>query len=125
MSAFNRFSAAVLRRLIGVLLILLTLLWANPAAALTSSTSAETAQLFELHCAGCHLNGGNIVRRGKTLKQKALKRNGVDSEAAIATLITRGKGIMPAFADRLSEDEIAALSRYVLEQAAVDWQASP
>ncbi|MBD0335178.1 MAG: c-type cytochrome [Cyanobacteria bacterium Co-bin13] len=119
--------AAAVRCLVGVVLVLLVL-GANPAAAVAdpaaSPAPAETAPLFELHCAGCHPNGGNIIRRGKTLKQKALKRNGVDSEAAIAALVSQGKGIMPAFAERLSADEIAALSHYVVEQAAAGWQAS-
>lgn len=97
----------------------------EPAAVLAESVvgpAGESAQLFELHCAGCHPGGGNIVRRGKTLKQKALTRNGVDTEDAIATLIRNGKGVMSAFGDRLSEAEINTLARYVLDQAAVDWK---
>jgi cytochrome c6 len=99
-------------------------LWALPFPALADPApelAAPASQLFEIHCAGCHPGGGNIIRRGKTLKQKALKRNGVETEAAIATLIHQGKGIMPAFADRLSEAEIAALAAYVLEQAEAGW----
>lgn len=80
------------------------------------------ARLFEYYCAGCHPNGGNIIRRGKTLKQRALTRNGYDSAEAIATLIAQGKNNMSAFSDRLSPDEIQALARYVLAQAAVNWR---
>lgn len=79
------------------------------------------ARLFEIHCAGCHINGGNIVRRGKTLKLKALQRNQVDSEDAIAHLVTQGKGNMPAYTDRLSQVEIQAVAAYVLEQAQAGW----
>jgi cytochrome c6 len=98
---------------------------ADPAEALVTdlplAESAETAALFELHCAGCHAQGGNIVRRGKTLKQKALVRNGYSQTAAISQLITEGKGAMPAYADRLSAGEIEAIAQYVLQQAESGW----
>lgn len=84
---------------------------------------AETApQLFEVHCAGCHPNGANIIRRGKNLKQKALKRYGYTSVDAIATLITNGKGLMSPYGDLLSEDDITNLANYVREQAMSNWQ---
>lgn len=84
--------------------------------------STQGAQIFEVHCVGCHLNGGNIVRRGKTLKLKALQRNGIDSVASIAQLVTNGKGNMSAYRDRLSEAEIQTVAAYVLEQAQKNWQ---
>lgn len=80
------------------------------------------ASVFEAHCAGCHINGSNIVRRNKTLKLKALQRNQVDSLEAISQLVTNGKGNMPAYHDRLNEDEIRAVAAYVLEQAEKDWR---
>ena len=84
---------------------------------------AETApQLFDVHCAGCHPNGANIIRRGKNLKQKALKRHGYTSVDAIATLITNGKGLMRPYGDLLSEDESTTLADYVWDQAASNWQ---
>lgn len=104
------------------LLSLLCGLWflMQPMAFASEPTTAT--QLFEVHCAGCHVNGGNIIRRGKTLKQAALKRNGVDTAEAIATLITNGKGNMPAYRDRLTPEEIDALTTYVLERAAQNWR---
>ncbi|MEL7227394.1 MAG: c-type cytochrome [Cyanobacteria bacterium J06576_12] len=92
----------------------------------TSSVAwAETApELFEVNCAGCHPNGANIIRRGKSLKQKALNRHGYTSVGAIATLITNGKGLMSAYGDRLSEDDITTLANYVLDQAAINWQSA-
>lgn len=82
----------------------------------------DGAQVFELHCAGCHLNGGNIVRRGKNLKQKALTRNDVDSLEKIIALVANGKGNMSAYRDRLSPQQIEDVSAYVLKQAASDWR---
>jgi cytochrome c6 len=81
----------------------------------------QAAALFELQCSGCHINGGNIIRRGKNLKLKALQANHVDSQAAISAMITNGKGIMSAYADRLSPAEIELLASYVLEQANAGW----
>jgi cytochrome c6 len=81
----------------------------------------QGAQVFSVHCAGCHVNGGNIVRRGKNLKLKTLERNGLDSVEAIAQLVTNGKGIMSAYGDRLTEVEIQNVSAYVLEQAEQGW----
>ena len=80
------------------------------------------AKIFEVHCAGCHLNGGNIVRRGKNLKQKALKKYGMDSIDAIANIVTNGKNNMSAYKDRLNEQQILDVSAYVLEQAQKDWR---
>jgi cytochrome c6 len=87
-----------------------------------AADSAQGVRLFQVHCAGCHPAGGNIIRRGKTLKQKALHRNGMDSMDAIVDLATNGKNNMSAFSDRLSPEEIEAVSAYVLQQAATGWR---
>lgn len=110
-----------MKQILIVLLITLTVVaigFNSPVAA--DTTNAE--QIFGVHCAGCHVNGGNIVRRGKTLGQKALKKYGMDSHEAIANLVTNGKNNMPAYKDRLSEQQIKDVSAYVLEQAEQGWR---
>ncbi len=102
-----------------ILLIALIFTFSRPALA---ADTANGAKIFSVQCAGCHLNGGNIVRRGKTLKTKALKRNGMDSLEAIVSLTTNGKNNMPAYNDRLSTQAIEDVSAYVLEQAEKDWR---
>lgn len=93
------------------------------ASGLPASASQPRAEeLFTIQCAGCHRNGKNVIRRGKNLKLRALQRNGVDSVEAIATLVTNGKGIMSAYGDRLSPDDIDLLAHYVWGQAQKDWQ---
>ncbi|NJM48632.1 MAG: c-type cytochrome [Alkalinema sp. RU_4_3] len=88
------------------------------------AAETQTApQLFEAQCAGCHAGGGNIIRRGKNLKLKALVKNHVDTEEAITALITKGKGNMSAYGDRLTPEEITMLAAYVLDQAQQDWKA--
>ena len=98
--------------------ILLVFAWSAPVA-LADGDSGD--QLFETHCSGCHLNGGNIIRRGKTLKLKALEKNGYETPEAIAQIIAQGKNNMSAFSDRLSESEITQVSTFVWEQAQQGW----
>lgn len=100
-------------------LLCLTLLCQPTALAAELSTGER---VFDLQCAGCHPNGSNIIRRGKNLKQKALKRNGVDTPEAIANLVRNGKNNMSAYKDRLTETEIAEVSAYVLHRAAANWK---
>jgi cytochrome c6 len=85
-------------------------------------SSPNGAVIFENNCAGCHVNGGNIMRRGKNLKLKTLQKNGLDSVEAIAQLVTHGKGLMSAYGDRLTAEEIAEVAKYVTEQAKQDWK---
>ena len=87
------------------------------------ATSLTGSQLFEAQCAGCHVGGGNIIRRGKNLKLKTLQRNKLDTQEAIANLVTIGKGNMSAYADRITPEEIQTVSAYVLSQAAQDWKS--
>ncbi len=86
--------------------------------------NADGAQIFQVHCAGCHIHGGNIMRRNKTLKLKALQKNHVDSLDGIAAITTNGKGNMSAYQDRLSSDEIQAVAAYVWQQAETGWKAN-
>ncbi len=105
---------------IGGLIIALWATSASPAWA-QGLSPAQPAALFEVHCAGCHLNGGNIIRRGKTLQLKALQKNSADSVGAITTLIANGKNNMSAYRDKLSAPQIDALAHYVLDQAQKGW----
>ena len=111
----------MLRKVLTVFLTLVmgVLAFSPPAIA------ANAAQLFELHCSGCHINGGNIVRRGKNLKLKTLERDQMATVEAIADLVTHGKGNnMSAYADRLTPADIQQVSAYVLEQAQQGWKRS-
>ena len=108
-----------MRTAVIILLIALTFTFSRPALA---ADTANGAKIFSVQCACCHLNGGNIVRRGKTLKTKALKRHGIDSLEAIVSLTTNGKNNMPAYNDRLSTQAIEDVSAYILEQAEKDWR---
>lgn len=119
--------------LVVVLLLLLGLflpppVLGSPGAALAllpgdpDSARLETGgRLFEAHCLGCHVHGGNILRRGKTLKLAALERNGIASPEAIATIAAAGVGQMGGYAAALGEGGADAVAAWVWQQALEDW----
>ena len=104
-----------------LLLIFVLLIVLNIQPAYADDIGAGT-KIFEANCAGCHINGGNIVRRGKNLFKKALKRNGMDSIEAITEIVTNGKNNMPAYKDKLTAPEIQEVATYVLQQAENNWR---
>jgi len=100
--------------------------FAGRAAALGSSepevARLETGgRLFEAHCAGCHVQGGNIIRRGKTLKLAALERNGAANPAVIATIAAAGIGQMGGYGQALGEGGAEAVAAWVWQQAQDGW----
>ena len=81
----------------------------------------EGESIFIAHCSGCHINGGNIIRRNKTLKAKDLKRNGIDNPEAIALIARDGTGIMSGYKDVLSKEEDKIVANWILEQSQNAW----
>ena len=77
--------------------------------------------LFKNNCAGCHINGGNIIRRSKNLKISSLKRNGIDNPEAIAKIARQGLGIMSGYEDELGDDGDQIVANWVWEQAQKAW----
>lgn len=105
--------------LIGLLLLLW---WPRPVWGDTAAVSGES--LFANHCAGCHINGGNILRRGKTLKLRVLERNGITGPEAIATIASAGLGQMSGYGEVLGAGGAEAVAVWVWQQALQNW-ASP
>jgi cytochrome c6 len=91
----------------------------NPALALDLN---QGEKVFNITCAGCHINGGNIVRRGKNLQLKTLEKNNLDTEEAIINLVTYGKNNMSAYQDKLTTEQIENVAAYVLEKAKNNWK---
>ena len=85
---------------------------------------AEGGRLFANTCAGCHLNGGNIVRRDRTLKVKALQRRGIDGPEAIARIAAEGIGRMDGYAKVLGPDGPEKVGAWVWKQALENWPRS-
>ena len=77
--------------------------------------------LFKHNCAGCHINGGNIIRRSKNLKISSLKRNGIYNPEAIAKIARQGIGIMSGYEDELGDNGDQIVANWVWEQAQKAW----
>lgn len=84
------------------------------------------AKIFTNNCSSCHLGGGNILIANKTLSKEALSQYldnyNTDSIEAIIHQVKNGKGAMPAFKNKLSEQEILEVTAYVFQKAEQGWQ---
>jgi cytochrome c6 len=78
-------------------------------------------RIFSANCAACHAGGNNVVAREKNLKKEALEQFAMNNLEAIQTQVTKGKGMMPAFGNKLSADDITNVASYVLDQAEKGW----
>ena len=86
-----------------------------------AAAANEGAALFQQHCAACHINGGNIIRRGKTLKLKALERQGIASVDAIAQVAREGVGQMSGYGDVLGPGGDQLVAEWIWDQAQNAW----
>ena len=93
----------------------------QPRSLLALSTNNNAEEIFSMKCSGCHVNGGNIIRRNKTLKMKALIKNGIDRPEEIARVAREGIGIMSGYDDILEEDEDILIANWVWERAQKAW----
>jgi mono/diheme cytochrome c family protein len=76
--------------------------------------AADGAATFKAKCAGCHGVDGSktIPSMGvPAINTSAVKGKGA---AALTTIVTKGQGKMPAFAGKLSDEEISATVAFVL-----------
>jgi mono/diheme cytochrome c family protein len=95
----------------GVFIFLATL--ALPASVRAQSNADK---LFKAHCVLCHAaDGSGSAPTGKALHAKDLKSPEVQnqSDADLTTIITMGKGKMPAFSKKLKPEDIKALVAYI------------
>jgi mono/diheme cytochrome c family protein len=84
-----------------------------PAVAQAQDDAANT---FKTNCVLCHgANGSGNTAAGKALKAKDLRSPEVQKQtnAALIGIISKGKGKMPAFADRIEADDMKKLVAYV------------
>ncbi|MBS1784801.1 MAG: c-type cytochrome [Acidobacteria bacterium] len=104
---------------------LLALLLAAPLMG-QAPTPAPTAPAFSAHgfflqhCAGCHGQDGSATRpdgsKGRAADLTDVAWQKANTDAAIAHAILDGKGHMPAFKGRLSEDEAMKLVTEVVRK---------
>jgi cytochrome c6 len=71
-------------------------------------------KIFDSNCIACHKGGNNIVIPEKNLKKLTLEANGINNKNGIIYQVLNGKNGMPAFGERLTENEIENVAEYVL-----------
>jgi cytochrome c6 len=79
---------------------------------LTDVAAADSTALFKSKCAMCHgPDGSGATPMGKKLALKALGAPEVQtsSDAKLVEVIAKGKDKMPAFAKKLSDEQIRSL----------------
>ncbi|TAF07871.1 MAG: cytochrome C6 [Nostocales cyanobacterium] len=110
-----------MKKIISVLLLgitIFTFAFSSPALA---ADAVNGAKVFTANCAQCHAGGRNLVNAAKSLKKADLEKYGMYSAEAIIAQVTKGKGAMPAFGNRLKANQIEDVTAYVLEQADKNW----
>ena len=107
----------ILRLVISMLIALIILC----AQGVSAHATTDGAAVFDRHCVGCHVNGGNIIRRGKSLKMAALERNGVDSPEAIAAIARAGIGRMSGYGNVLEDGDDQRVANWIWQQAQKAW----
>ncbi|MBC1260893.1 cytochrome C6 [Synechococcus sp. BSF8S] len=122
----SAWSVKAWRRLLGFLALLALVLliwWPRPVwgESLATASGPSGESLFANHCAGCHVNGGNILRRSKTLRLRALERNGITGPEAIATIAAGGLGQMSGYGEALGLGGPEAVADWVWQQAQQNW----
>lgn len=111
-----------MRKLVSVVLLTIAVFtFALGRPALAEGDAANGAKIFSANCTVCHAGGRNLIMGNKTLKKDALEKYGMYSLDAIKTQVTKGKGAMPAFAGRLSAQQIDDVTAYVLGKADKGW----
>ena len=81
---------------------------AAPAEAVTAAGGIDGAALYGASCAGCH-GGDGSGGLGPPLTTVAEK---FEDPADQVLVVTAGRGNMPAFGERLTPEEIAAVVEY-------------
>ncbi|MBD2356374.1 c-type cytochrome [Tolypothrix sp. FACHB-123] len=93
-----------------------------PAFAIEASAGAK---IFDANCSSCHIGGGNILISHKTLKKEALsdylENYNQEGIKAIIHQVQNGKNAMPAFKNKLSNEEILEVAAYVFQKAETGW----
>jgi mono/diheme cytochrome c family protein len=94
---------------------------AAPAATATPDQLATARANFGKHCEGCHGptgEGGLVKVDNKQIKVPSLKSEHAikHTDDQIAKMITNGEEAMPAFKDKMSQQEIADMVKFVRTQ---------
>ncbi len=91
---------------------------AAPSAAASVDEFATAKANYQKHCEGCHgpeATGGLVKVDNKQIKVPSLKAEHAmkHTDDQITKMITNGEEEMPAFKDKMTQQEIAQMVRYV------------
>ncbi len=79
----------------------------------TAAFAQSGADLFKSKCAMCHGPDGTKVNAAMGVKSLASAEIQKQSDAELTTAISKGKGKMPAYSGKLTDDQIKSLVAYV------------
>lgn len=90
---------------------------AFPSRGETSAENEKAKKLFRSNCASCHGQDGAGTALGKSMEVPDLRSEQVQkhTDAELAQVVIQGTNNMPAFKNRLSEDQVHDVVRYVRE----------
>lgn len=118
----NRWARRLLALAALLALGLTLLLWSPPAWGATDPVVLQRGgKLFANHCAGCHVQGGNVIRRNKTLRRQDLLKAGIQGPADVARIAAQGVGQMDGYGKVLGEGGPEAVGAWVWRQAELGW----
>ena len=86
------------------------------AAAMSAYAAPPAAAVYKSNCAPCHgVEGDANTAAGKAFKVPAFTSEAVvkQSDADLLAIAKNGKGKMPAWHDKLSEDQLKDLITYI------------
>lgn len=86
------------------------------AGAMASAWAEPTASVFKAKCAACHGPAGDAsTPAGKALKVPSFTSEAVlkETDANMLAIAKNGKGKMPAWHDKLSDDQLKDLIAYI------------
>lgn len=76
-----------------------------------TTTKVDAQVVFKANCVSCH--GANLEGMVGPNLQKV---GGKHSKEQLATIVSNGKGAMPGFKGKLSEDEVSSLSTWLADK---------
>lgn len=102
-------------KLRGMVLAMISFMGLTTLAGFGQVANHSGAGIYQTNCVSCHARDGHGSPVGKSLQAPDLHSVQVQQQpdTQLAALITQGKGNMPGFGTRLSNDQITALVKYI------------
>ena len=103
-------------RLHPLLALLLFVPWQSALVTEVFAADQPAETLFKQHCAACHPDGGNIMKKEKTLHKKELQANKLLTAKDLVRYMRNPGPGMPGFDSKsLPDKDAARLAEYILK----------